>query len=115
MEMTDWTSQVRRGIMEFCILLLVSRQPRYGYELVTLLEKWEQLAITEGTLYPLLRRMQKDNYLESFWQGSDYGPPRKYYSLTAAGAVLLETMSSEWSLLSFAVDQIQLYRGEDHL
>lgn len=114
MEMSEWTSQVRRGILEYCILLLISSKPRYGYELVTLLDKWEPLAITEGTLYPLLRRLLKENYIESFWQESESGPPRKYYSLTTDGKRLLEMMSSEWNKISTAIDLIQHYRGEEH-
>ncbi|MCM3267968.1 PadR family transcriptional regulator [Paenibacillus elgii] len=115
MDMTEWTSQVRRGILEYCILLLVSKQPRYGYELVTLLDRWEPLAVTEGTLYPLLRRLLKENYIESFWRESEAGPPRKYYSLTADGRLLLEAMSREWNKLDAAVYQIQLYQGEEPL
>jgi len=114
MNMSEWNSQVRRGILEYCILLLVSREPRYGYELVTLLDRWEPLAVTEGTLYPLLRRLLKENYIESFWKESESGPPRKYYSLTAAGRSLTESMSTEWNKLAAAIYQIQLTRG-DHL
>ncbi|MFD2168560.1 PadR family transcriptional regulator [Tumebacillus lipolyticus] len=113
MAIYEWTSQVRRGILEYCILLLISKQPRYGYELVTLLDKWEPLAITEGTLYPLLRRLLKENYIESYWQESESGPPRKYYSLTVAGQLFLETISVEWKNLAQAVDDIQTYREEE--
>lgn len=113
MDKSEWTSQVRRGILEYCILLLISGTPRYGYELVTKLEVWEPLAVTEGTLYPLLRRLLKDQYIESFWQESGSGPPRKYYTLTETGRRLLDTMTEEWNKLAFSVEQIQLYRGED--
>ncbi|ASS64725.1 MULTISPECIES: PadR family transcriptional regulator [unclassified Paenibacillus] len=113
MEISEWNSQVRRGILEFCILLLISGSPRYGYELVTLLNKWEPLAVTEGTLYPLLRRMLKENYLESFWQESESGPPRKYYSLTDDGRRLMHDMSAEWGKFAAAIHQIQLYRGDE--
>ncbi|WP_240041116.1 PadR family transcriptional regulator [Paenibacillus ginsengarvi] len=94
-------------------MLLISQKPRYGYELVTKLEKSESLAVTEGTLYPLLRRLLKDQYIESFWQESDSGPPRKYYSLSDAGRELLDTMSLEWNKLAESVNLIQLYRGEE--
>ncbi|MET3851587.1 MULTISPECIES: PadR family transcriptional regulator [unclassified Paenibacillus] len=112
MEMSEWTSQVRRGILEYCILQLIAMQPRYGYELVTLLDQWEPLAVTEGTLYPLLRRLLKDQYIESFWKESEAGPPRKYYSLTPSGHRLVEMMSAEWNKISRSVDQIQIYGGE---
>lgn len=113
MEMSEWTSQVRRGILEYCILLLISKQPRYGYELVTLLGKWEPLAVTEGTLYPLLRRLLKENYIESFWKESESGPPRKYYRLTDGGRHLMDTMSLEWNKLAAAISHIQLHGGEE--
>lgn len=113
MEISEWNSQVRRGILEYCILLLISEKPRYGYEMVTLLDKWEPLAITEGTLYPLLRRMLKENYMESFWKESETGPPRKYYTLTAAGRQLMDSMSREWNKFSTAIHQIQLHRGDE--
>ncbi|MDR0268123.1 PadR family transcriptional regulator [Paenibacillus sp.] len=112
MEMTEWTSQVRRGILEFCILQLIGREPRYGYELVTLLDQWEPLSVTEGTLYPLLRRLQKDKYIESFWKESESGPPRKYYCLTDSGRALMDMMSVEWNKISSSVGQIQLFGGE---
>lgn len=106
--MPEWTSQVRRGILEYCVLLLISKKPSYGYELVTVLNRWEPLAITEGTLYPILRRLVKEKYLESYWKESESGPPRKYYSLTADGRMLLETMSYEWRNIVEAVDQIEM-------
>ncbi|GAA3406411.1 PadR family transcriptional regulator [Paenibacillus hodogayensis] len=115
MDLTEWTSQVRRGILEYCILLLVSQEPRYGYDLVTKLGEWEPLAITEGTLYPLLRRLQKDNYIESFWKESESGPPRKYYSLTASGRQMLELMSKEWEKLEGSVGEIKKSRGVERL
>lgn len=108
MEMSEWISQLRRGLLEYCILLLISNQPRYGYELVTILGKWEPLAVTEGTLYPLLRRLLKDKYMESFWKESESGPPRKYYTLTAEGRKLLDSMSLEWSKVTGAITQIHL-------
>lgn len=110
--MSEWTSQVRRGILEYCILLLISKEPRYGYELVTILDRWESLAVTEGTLYPLLRRLLKENCIDSFWKESDSGPPRKYYTLTPAGRLLLDTMSLEWNKLAGAVNELETNRGE---
>ncbi|WP_238322715.1 PadR family transcriptional regulator [Gorillibacterium massiliense] len=107
--MSEWISQVRRGLLEYCILQLISTKPRYGYELVTILDRWEPLAVTEGTLYPLLRRLLKDKYIDSFWQESEAGPPRKYYRLTPEGHSLLEAMSLEWGKVSDAVAQIHLY------
>ncbi|MCI1696406.1 PadR family transcriptional regulator [Aneurinibacillus aneurinilyticus] len=107
MEIAEWNSQVRRGILEYCIMLLVSKEARYGYELVTTLGRWGPLAATEGTLYPLLKRLQKEGYITSFWKESEAGPPRKYYSLTKEGFQLMEKMTAEWSKITEAVYQMQ--------
>ncbi|WP_229753396.1 PadR family transcriptional regulator [Paenibacillus segetis] len=112
--MNEWISQVRRGIVEYSILLLLKQNKRYGYEFTTLLSKWQILSVTEGTLYPLLRRLSKEKYIESFWQESASGPPRKYYMLTPLGEELLEEMSGEWKNLVDAIQQIdQLEQTEE--
>ena len=59
MRADEWSSQIRRGTLELCVLALISSKPRYGYDLVSALERWEPLATTEGTVYPLLRRLQR--------------------------------------------------------
>ena len=100
----DWTSQVRRGVLELCVLALLSRQPSYGYEIVATLAGWTPLAAGENTLYPLLRRLKSDGQLETFEAPSPTGPPRQYYRLTAAGHARLLTLQSEWSALASAVD-----------
>ena len=107
MEMTEWVSQVRRGLLEFCVLRLIGAAPRYGYELVTTLNRWDFLAVTEGTLYPLLRRLLKEQFIESSWKESPAGPPRKYYSLTPSGQELLTSMSREWTKITQAVQDLQ--------
>lgn len=97
MDDSEWVAQLRRGIMEFCILALIHKKACYGYEIVSTLEKYNYLSITEGTLYPLLRRLQKENKLESYWQESESsGHTRKYYRLTALGNDLLSRMSLTW-------------------
>ncbi|GAE09522.1 PadR family transcriptional regulator [Paenibacillus sp. JCM 10914] len=106
MNINEWISQVRRGILEYSILLLLKQKKRYGYEFTALLSKWEILSVTEGTLYPLLRRLSKEKYIESFWQESTSGPPRKYYILSPLGKELLEEMSEEWGNLVDAIQQI---------
>jgi PadR family transcriptional regulator, regulatory protein PadR len=101
----EWSSQIRRGTLELCILALIASKPRYGYELVRALERWEPLATTEGTLYPLLRRLQREGKIDASWQESAAGPPRKYYRLTPHGRDLLERMTADWTELSEAVRQ----------
>jgi PadR family transcriptional regulator PadR len=100
MDDLDWVTQLRRGIMEFCILLLIQKKACYGYEIVSDLEKFDYLSITEGTLYPLLRRLQKEKKLEAYWIESESGSPRKYYTLTALGSDLVNNMSLTWAKLS---------------
>lgn len=106
MEIADWQSQIRRGVLEFCILALIEEGPRYGYEIVTHLARVDQLAAGEGTVYPLLRRLRKDGWLETFWQESTAGPPRQYYQLTAQGRQVLAAMRLEWGEL---VDAVRLF------
>ncbi|UWP69090.1 PadR family transcriptional regulator [Subdoligranulum variabile] len=108
MNLDDWKSQIKRGTLEFCILLMIRRQPSYGYEIISTLEKYPLLAAKENTIYPLLRRLLKEGWISSAWQESTEGlPPRKYYSLTAAGQEYLEAMSKEWSDLLAAVQEIK--------
>lgn len=108
MNLDDWKSQIKRGTLEFCILLMIRRQPSYGYEIISTLEQYPLLAAKENTIYPLLRRLLKEGWISSAWQESTEGlPPRKYYSLTAAGQEYLEAMSKEWGDLLAAVQEIK--------
>jgi PadR family transcriptional regulator PadR len=108
----EWSSQIRRGTLELCVLAMIASKPRYGYDLVTALERWELLATTEGTLYPLLRRLQREGKVEASWQESAAGPPRKYYRLTPHGRDLLERMAADWTELSEAVRETLLREEE---
>ena len=104
MNLEEWKSQIKRGTLEFCILLLIQRKPRYGYELISQLERWPMVATKESTIYPLLRRLLKEGCLDSFWQETTQGlPPRKYYSMTQQGRAYLEEMSAQWRELSQAI------------
>lgn len=108
MNIDDWRSQIKRGTLEFCILLMISQKPRYGYEIINVLEGWTILAARESTVYPLLRRLMKDELLTSFWKETTEGlPPRKYYSITEAGREYLAAMSEEWDNLLTAIAGIK--------
>ncbi len=108
MNIDEWRSQIKRGTLEFCVLLLIDSAPRYGYELISRLERAPILATKESTVYPLLRRLQKDGALTSFWQETTEGlPPRKYYSLTDAGREYLSAMKREWADLNGAIDGLE--------
>ena len=108
-----WIGQARRGVLELCILRLVAARPRYGYELMTILSPWTQLAATDGTLYPLLRRLERSKDLKARWQESESGPPRKYYSITSAGLSVLGFMETEWTGLTRSVEQLQAENIEE--
>lgn len=108
MNVDDWKSQIKRGTLEFCILLMIDKKPHYGYEIINELETWSILAAKESTIYPLLRRLMKDGCLSSFWQDSSEGlPPRKYYTITDRGKEYLAAMTDEWNNLLSAIDGIK--------
>lgn len=108
MEKQEWLSQVKRGILEYSILLLIDQKPMYGYDLISALNKWEVLSTSEGTIYPLLRRLEKDDLIHSKWQETTQGvPPRKYYHLTTDGIQMLGMMNEEWANLIHSISQIK--------
>ena len=100
MNLDKWKSQIVRGTLEYCILLMLNKKVYYGYEILQELSQYPIIASTESTVYPLLRRLQKEKYLQSTWKESAEGlPPRKYYSLTQEGREYLEAMNQEWEKL----------------
>lgn len=108
MNIEDWRSQIKRGTLEFCILLMIRRRPCYGYEIINQLESRPILAAKESTIYPLLRRLMKDGYLSSFWQETTEGlPPRKYYAITPQGREYLDAITGEWDDLLAAIDTMR--------
>ena len=84
-------SQMRRGLLEYCILLLISKEAAYASDIIDRL-KDAKLIVVEGTLYPLLTRLKNDGLLSYEWQESTQGPPRKYYELTEEGKQFLEEL-----------------------
>jgi PadR family transcriptional regulator PadR len=104
-DIQEWNSQMRRGLLELCVLALLEARPRYGYEIVTSLAQADRLAASEGTVYPLLRRLRGLGWLETFWRESDSGPPRQYYELTEKGLARLRQLEAEWVELRRAVDE----------
>lgn len=91
-------SQFKKGVLELCVLALLEHNDYYGYELVSRLSK--EIAITEGTIYPLLRRLKFDGLVTTYIEESTEGPPRKYYRLTKEGKQKLKQLQKEWD--SFA-------------
>ena len=99
-------SQMRKGMLEYCILLLLRHQPLYANDIIGQLKKAEMIVV-EGTLYPLLNRLKKDGWLKYEWQESTQGPPRKYYALTAEGEEALQQLDASWSELATTVRILQ--------
>lgn len=98
------TAQLRRGVLEFCVLALLRDGERYGFELVHRLSEVEGLVTTEGTLYPLLGRLRREGVVQTTWRESPAGPPRRYYRLTAAGRSVLAAFVEEWTSFRDGVD-----------
>ena len=108
MNLDKWKSQIVRGTLEYCILLMLDKKVYYGYEILQELSKYPIITSTESTVYPLLRRLQKENYLQSTWQEITEGlPPRKYYSLTPDGKNYLDAMNTEWENLLNAMSDLK--------
>jgi len=89
---TRWQSQIKKGLFEYIIMLLLQKKERYGYELISEIKKLADMDIAEGTIYPLLSRLKKEKLVDSRWVEMDEGVPRKYYKLTDQGNAYLETM-----------------------
>lgn len=96
--------QFKKGVLEICVLALLDKQDRYGYELVQKIS--DQIAISEGSVYPLLRRLKKEEYFTTYLQESAEGPSRKYYTLTDNGRGYLHQLINEWQEFSVGVNQI---------
>lgn len=111
MAATQAVTQLRRGVLEHCVLALLQEQERYGYDLVTQLSEAGLLA-SEGTIYPLLSRLRKEQLVQTSWQESPSGPPRRYYSLTPQGRVALRDFTRSWTDFRASVDHILLGRRE---
>ena len=99
-------SQTRKGMLEYCVMLLLRHQPLYAADIITRL-KDANMIVVEGTLYPLLNRLKKDALLKYEWQESTQGPPRKYYALTDEGLDLLQQLDANWQDLSLTVKILQ--------
>ena len=96
---------MRKGLLEYCILSIISRGEAYASDILEMLKKAE-LLVVEGTIYPLLTRMKNEGLLSYRWQESTEGPPRKYYTLTENGERLLEQLDAEWPSIYQAINQI---------
>ena len=103
LDLSNWTTQLRKGLLELCIVNLLAKGEVYGYDLVKQMASVEQLVVTEGTLYPLLSRLKKAGLVQSRLEESSNGPARKYYQLTPAGRRELAVMSTYFHSLTGAL------------
>jgi PadR family transcriptional regulator PadR len=96
-------TQMRKGILEYCVLLIISKGEIYASDIIAELKK-AKLLVVEGTLYPLLTRLKNNGLLSYNWVESTSGPPRKYYLLTAEGKEILNKLDITWMELSYAIE-----------
>lgn len=106
MNVDNVKSQMRKGMLEYCILLLLHREPSYASDIIQNLKE-AKLIVVEGTLYPLLTRLKNDELLSYEWVESTQGPPRKYYSLTSKGEEFLSGLQAAWNELSDTVNHLR--------
>ena len=105
MNIENTKAQMRKGVLEFCILSVLKQQDAYTSEILETLKN-AKLLVVEGTIYPLLTRLKNDGLLTYRWEESTSGPPRKYYGLTETGQTFLEELNGTWTELSNAVNLI---------
>jgi PadR family transcriptional regulator PadR len=105
MNIENTKAQMRKGVLEFCILSVLKEKDAYTSEILDTLKN-AKLLVVEGTVYPLLTRLKNDGLLSYRWEESTSGPPRKYYELTEIGKTFLKELNSTWMELSDAVTLI---------
>jgi len=105
MDFENAKAQMRKGVLEFCILSILAKGDAYATDLLNRLKESE-LIVVEGTLYPLLTRQKNAGLLSYRWEESTQGPPRKYYALTEKGREVLKELEASWRELIEAVDSI---------
>lgn len=111
MNIENAKSQMRKGILEFCILTLLKNKDMYASDIINELKN-VKLIVVEGTLYPLLTRLKNAELLTYRWEESTQGPPRKYYKITDEGNRFLEELNSSWDELIQAIEQIKQVKND---
>ena len=104
MKLENTKAQMRKGVLELCILVIISEGEAYPSDIIKKLKE-NELIVVEGTMYPLLTRLKNAALLGYSWQESTAGPPRKYYHLTQAGTIFLRELMQTWSQLANVVTQ----------
>lgn len=99
-------TELRRGVLEYCVLAVLRGEESYAFRIVRTLAAAGELVTSEGTIYPLLARLRRDQLVTTTWRESVTGPPRRYYSITSAGRQALDAFSNEWAQFRDAVDAV---------
>ena len=99
-------SQMRKGMLEYCVMLLLRRSPGYANDIIERL-RMADMIVVEGTLYPLLTRLKREMLLKYEWRESTQGPPRKYYTLTPEGLTWLQGLDAAWTELESTVHRLK--------
>ena len=111
--MNDWVTQLRKGLLEFCVLSLLGDGEAYGYTIVQRLHEVDSLATSESTVYPILARLLKEGYLKVRVAPSPDGPPRRYFSLTVLGRHRVREMGAYWDELNASLAKLRSeHKGE---
>lgn len=107
-------SQLKRGILEGCILKVISVRETYGYEIINSLSEHGFKGLSEGTIYPLIKRIEKKGLIKYRYKPSSLGPKRKYFSITEEGMEMLESFNSCWERMSSTVNEILNLEVDDN-
>ncbi len=105
MNIENTNAQMRKGVLELCILSIISKKEVYASDILEVLKR-HRMIVVEGTLYPLLTRLKNDGYLEYYWEESKSGPPRKYYKITVLGERFLQELVKSWEELQKIVSTL---------
>ena len=107
MNLNNWRTQLRKGLLDVAVLNLLQHGQRHGYEMAQALKQMEGLALREGNIYPVLARLQIDGLVRSHTEASADGPPRKYFRLTQTGQEVLADMNSHWDQITESIETIR--------
>jgi PadR family transcriptional regulator, regulatory protein PadR len=111
MNLENWQTQLRKGLLDIVVLNLLNSGPSHGYEMVQKMKRIEGLQMREGNIYPVLVRLETDGLVTSYSQPSTDGPPRKYFQLTQEGQRALEDMNRHWDQLISSLESIRKGKG----
>jgi PadR family transcriptional regulator, regulatory protein PadR len=103
----NWPTQLRKGVLELCILNIIGRNRMYGYDIVRQLRDLDALVVSEGTIYPILSRLKRDGLVRTTLEESSEGPARKYYELTGRGEQILGDMNAYWDVLTRGISGLR--------